>query len=244
MFATCRHHFGSAPNEEGQMLECGPPHKCVLHDSASALINLANTGWVKTLDHALTLRNGAVWSNGFDLSLGPVISENTATENWLNDVVRQRGLNNLIPKVRPFKVVDEKTFTYEEGLKIGIVVYNHGCNREEAFSEVNLDDIDIGDESSYAVRTKGIKQAKMEAVLGEKDSAMIYTGYITHVGTDHIEYNVNTHGGCSGGVGLVMTRGHAEFGNALSIHAGFCPALHKNIGFKLAGAFDREEEWP
>jgi hypothetical protein len=164
-------------------------------------------------------------------------------ENWPNNVLPQRWLNNLIPKVRPFKVVDEKTFTYEVGLKIAIVVYNHGCTKEEAFSEVNLDDIDIGDESTYAVRTVGIKQAKMEAVLGEKDSVMIYTGYITHVGTDHIEYNVNTHGGCSGGVGLVMTRGHAEFGNALSIHAGFCGALRTNIGFKLAGAFDREKQW-
>jgi len=37
-----------AENVRSSMLECGPPHKCVLHDCSSAPINLANAGWVKT----------------------------------------------------------------------------------------------------------------------------------------------------------------------------------------------------
>jgi hypothetical protein len=85
----------------------------------------------------------------------------------------------------------------------------------------------------------------MEAVVGGKDSAMIYTGFITHVGNDHIEYNVNTNNaGRSGGVVVVMERGHAECGNVLSMHAGYSSALRTNNGFKLVGAFDREEAWP
>jgi len=82
-------------------------------------------------------------------------------------------LADLIRKVRPFAVIGEKTFACEEGLKIGVAVCSHWCNEEEAFLEVNLDFIDIGNESGHAVRSKGVKQVKMEAILGENDSAVI-----------------------------------------------------------------------
>ena len=86
-----------------------------------------------------------------------------------------------------------------------------------------------------------MNKLKHEEILGGENVVMIYTGFITK-GDDnhHIEYNVNTYKGCSGAIVIVMERGHPDFGKALAVHAGYKKELGNNIGFKLAGAFDRE----
>ena len=80
-------------------------------------------------------------------------------------------------------------------------------------------------------------------ILGQKADVMIYTGVITRepkTEEDHIEYNVNTFKGCSGGIVIVMDRKHPDFGKAIAIHAGYSKSLKTNLGFKLAaGTFDR-----
>jgi hypothetical protein len=39
------------------------------------------------------------------------------------------------------------------------------------------------------------------------------------MGDQHIEYDINTYGGCSGVVVILMQRDHADFGKALAVHA-------------------------
>lgn len=236
MFVTCKHNTGAEANKKGELEVCLDPHECMLQDNSAADIHLPDTGWRKMPSHAVKLRDGATWSNGFDLSLGPTIHADSAEEHWPNDPWRKEFLEDLLQKIRPFEVVGDG-FSSDVGLKIGIVVFNPYAEKEEAFSEVNgLADIDV--DESYANVTKGITEAKIEAVLGEKDSVMIYTGCITFDGNQHIEYNVNTYNGCSGAIVIVMDRGHPDFGKALAVHAGYKDVLDKNVGFKLVGAFD------
>jgi hypothetical protein len=239
-FATCKHNFSTAPNEEGQLEFCQAPHKCVLYDSITARIAIPNTGYEKIPSHAMVLRDGVTCSHGFDLSLGPAINEETPQEQWPTVPLFCRLLTEFVQKVQPFDVVDE-AFSYNVGLKIGIVVYNAGSFKdEEAFSEVGgTEGIEIDD--TWANRTYGMNKLKHEEILGGENVVMIYTGFITK-GDDnhHIEYNVNTYKGCSGAIVIVMERGHPDFGKALAVHAGYKKELGNNIGFKLAGAFDRE----
>ncbi|CAB9497107.1 expressed unknown protein [Seminavis robusta] len=236
-FVTCKRNMTTDENDKGEIEECHSPHKCVLANGRSAQIILPNTGRKKMPGDAISLRKGIVWSNGFDISLGPAIDLQTGTENWPNDPVRSRRLNELISQLGSFDLVDEK-FLYEEDLKIGIVTYKPGAG-EEDFSEVGGLEEGIPIWYSWANAVKGFIATKIGVVLGEKDDLMIYTGSITEVGNDHIEYNVNTFKGCSGAVVIVMDRSHPDFGKAMAIHAGYQPALGTNLGFKLAGNFDR-----
>jgi len=242
-FATCKHNLATAENDDGELEYCLEPHECVLADGASAHMNLPHTGWARTPRHAVELRDGVRWSYGFDIALGPIVNEQTAQENWPNRSIRADFLNRLLKKTRSFDVVDEN-FSYHAGLKIGIIVNNPGVG-EEAFSEVGgLEGIEV--EETYATVTKGLKETKIAAVCGDKDVVMIYTGHITLVGNEHIEYKINTYKGCSGAMVIVMERDHPDFGKVLAVHAGYKPALRTNLGFKLAGAFDRPypaEEW-
>lgn len=231
--ATCMHNLVTDVNQDGQLEFCQTPHKCVLHNSTAANIHIPNTGWRKNTSHALTLRNGVKWSSGIDLSLGPSMNGYCPV-----DPLESRKLKLFLQKVQTFDVVCD-SFQYKVGLKIGIVVYKTASD-EEAFSEVGgVDGIDVTD--TWANRTNGIRKLKYEKVLGADESVMIYTGIITKGDNDHhIEYNVNTFKGCSGAIIIVMQRDNADFGKALGVHAGYKDALRHNIGFKLAGAFDRE----
>ena len=238
--ATCKHNLATDFNDDGQLEICGPPpHKCVLHNFATAYISIPETGWRRRASHAVTLRGDVTWSHGIDISLGPAIHEGTPENQWATKTLNHRRLEFLLPKVQCFDVVDE-CFRYEDGLKIGIVTFNTGSDLDKrAFSEVGgVDNVEVAD--TWASRTNGMTKSKYEEILGPKDSVMIYTGTITKGDSDlHIEYNVNTCKGCSGAIVIVMERGHPDFGKALAIHVGYKGQIGQNIGFKLAGVFDR-----
>ena len=209
----------------------------------TANIVVPGTGWIKNATHAIELRDGATWSNGFDLTLGPVIDENTASAMF-SDPVQARMLSAVIGRIGHYEVVNED-FSYDLDLKIGIVVYSPpGIDKEEAFSEVQggLASIQIESPSSWANVVQG-NEARIRAVLGEPDTVMIYTGHIVFDGSHHIEYNANSFKGCSGAIVIVMDRNHPHFGKALAVHAGYCQALGKNIAFKIAGAWEAQTTW-
>jgi hypothetical protein len=255
VLATAEHNLGTAKNKLGEIEACISPHECSVPGGWTAEIVLPHTGWEKhSKEHAVELRNGETWSNGFDISLGPVLDENTAESIWPDDDrVRQRFLHVLCTqkKAQSWDVIGDH-FTYEIGLRIGIVAYNPNliATEDKAFvstccSNV-VDAVSIEDERSFSVVSQGVKNAKINRVFGEE--VMIYTGCITHVGAEYIEYNVNTFKGCSGAMVIVLDeRANADLGKVLAIHAGYQTELNTNLGFKLAGAFDRpfssEEEW-
>ena len=235
-FATCKHNLATDINDDGVFETCLAPHTCVLANRRSARITFPNTGWRKRSHHEILLRDGITWSHGFDISLGPVVYAQTGAENWPNDPVHARILNGLVSNLKSFDLVDEN-FLYEEGLKIGIVAYNPRVG-EDAFSEVGGPH-GINILRTWAIAVKGFNAAKIGAVGREKEDVMIYTGIITKDGNDHIEYNANSYKGCSGAIVIVMDRSHPDFGKAIAIHGGYKPALVTNLGFKLAGNFDR-----
>ena len=68
---------------------------------------------------------------------------------------------------------------------------------------------------------------------------MVYTGVITGEGPDHVDYDINSRGGCSGCAVIVMDRKHKDFLKVIAIHSGHSYELGKNIGMKLARNFDR-----
>ena len=89
-------------------------------------------------------------------------------EQWPTNHSRRHFLTQLLSRVRTFDVVDDD-FSYDESLKIGIVAYNAGSQKDkEAFSEVGgvggVDGIHVDD--TWATRTDGFMKSKFEKVLG------------------------------------------------------------------------------
>ena len=252
MFATSKHNLTTHKSKVTGNLEiCNDPHLCTLGKNGSAAeIIFPNTGLkLNNSSHKVDLRDGYTWSC-FDNSLGPVVDRNTGAINHPNRPAKADRLNRLIEQSTPFEVVWDD-FLYKKGLKIGVVVYYPGAQeeeKEEDFSEevgglsgvVNLLSSKIG-----GVLFKAVDWLKLKIfhVFRQKADVMIYTGVITRdakAGEDHVEYNVNTFKGCSGGIVIVMDRKHPDFGKAIAIHAGYSKSLKTNLGFKLAaGTFDR-----
>ena len=224
MFVTALHNISSEENRKGELEICLSPHTCTVASGVAAFVKFPNRGWVKEDHHAIKLRDGVTWSSGFDISLGP---STNAEEQWTEDPVKAEMLKRLLKSTEPLKVVEDN-FPYAEGLKVGILVWTPSASPDK--KEFSVVDIEKGQEES------SIKQ-----VCGDTRNVMIYTGTISHVGTKHIEYNVNSFKGYSGGAVLVMERGHPAFGKAIAVHGGYQDELGTNIGFKLAGVFDRLE---
>ena len=240
-FVTCKYNLATDLNKQGVLEVCFAPHECILPHGPQYEINIPNTGWRKTPAHAVILRDAIPWGNGYDISLGPVLSGDGASRVFPGDHLKAQWLKEMATEeVEPFDVVSN-SFLYERDLKIGMIVYKRGgvIANKDAFSTVEggVDSIPISNPDSFATVTRGRDQTRVVKVFGE--GVMIYTGRITRVCDQHIEYNINTYEGCSGAVVILMERGHPDFGKALAVHAGYRLELGTNLGFKLAGIFDR-----
>jgi hypothetical protein len=75
------------------------------------------------------------------------------------------------------------------------------------------------------------------------DYVNIYTGKITNVGKDHIDYNCNTFTGCSGAIVFLLDLAQpnsvqrCDWGKAVAVHAVYLIRLFyciaRNFGFKI-----------
>ena len=85
---------------------------------------------------------------------------------------------------------------------------------------------------------KKIGTTALERIYGAPNEVNIYTGEITRVYGDHIEYDLNSFTGCSGATVFLLDRDQpssvqpCDYGCAVAVHAGSHPVLtSRNIGF-------------
>ena len=85
-----------------------------------------------------------------------------------------------------------------------------------------------------------LANVKFEEIYGKPDSVIIYTGKITDVGKQHIEYTCNAFTGCSGALVFLLDKDQpnsvqrCDYGKAIAIHSGSHPFLpSRNFGFLL-----------
>ena len=83
-------------------------------------------------------------------------------------------------------------------------------------------------------------KVSMEDIYGEPDRVNVYTGEITYVGKDHIEYSCNTFTSCSGAIVFLLDKNQpgsvqrCDFGKAVAVHSGSHPFLPtRNYGFRI-----------
>lgn len=134
-----------------------------------------------------------------------------------------------------------------KGQKVGIVVRfneetkpNKKTIAGKSEEEVDLDELTI------------------KAIYGVPNKVNIYTGKITRVGENHIEYDINTFSGCSGAVVFLLDQNqptaaqlgpalmdrvtaagksplvqNCDFGSAIAVHSGSHPGKNRNFGFMI-----------
>jgi len=94
-------------------------------------------------------------------------------------------------------------------------------------------------QKTLARAVAGIDQTELNRVYGPAKHTHIYTGKITHVGTDHIEYDINAFEGCAGAIvfllGLETQPADSgvmrnDVGKAIAVHAGAIPAKSRTLG--------------
>eukprot|EP00545_Synedropsis_sp_CCMP1620_P012046 CAMPEP_0119012652 /NCGR_PEP_ID=MMETSP1176-20130426/7155_1 /TAXON_ID=265551 /ORGANISM="Synedropsis recta cf, Strain CCMP1620" /LENGTH=343 /DNA_ID=CAMNT_0006965653 /DNA_START=50 /DNA_END=1081 /DNA_ORIENTATION=+ len=81
---------------------------------------------------------------------------------------------------------------------------------------------------------------KITPIFGEA-GPHLYVGSVTKVGEDHFEHDINTFGGCSGAL-IVLLEGDSDLvlptdiGCAIAVHVGHHPGMIGNLGIKLWSA--------
>lgn len=221
-FLTVAQNLCSEANHQsGEWEEAQMGHRCfTVNGRCDRFLNIPRTGWECTEawsqqnKYSLGKNNDnaqgeelLTWKYGVDISLGPEVSDDDMTTMDLRTKLRE---NDIV----------SNDFVYEEGMELGMAVFTtNGPNYLEE-SLVN-----------------GIEEDKLPAILGSANELVIFTGIIKKVGAKHIEHDLNSFGGCSGALLIVLSKGHKDFGKVAAVHAGSIPGLDANIGFKVAKAF-------
>ena len=201
----------------------GHPHVVVAAKLAQQSIGKASLqdspdfSWAPTGRERINLRpdgdRAAFCTWGFDVSVGSLID------------------NAEIDFTKPlcsFSLVREN-FSLEVGQKVGIAVLFTEQTKPNKFTIAGCSEEEVP-----------LTEDEIKKIYGEPNQVNIYTGEITHVGENHIEYSLNSFTGCSGAVVFLLDQNQPEsvqqcdFGHALAIHSGAHPFLqNRNYGFLI-----------
>jgi hypothetical protein len=150
---------------------------------------------------------------------------NTVDLTWGRLIIGPTCLNDILYIMHEssnFEPVRED-FVFEVGQKVGIAVYSvTGATQKTASAPAHVTD------------------EMLREVFGEARQTNIYTGEIKHVGTHHLEYDVNSFNGCSGAVVFLLDKKQplsvleSDWGCAIAVHAGAHTRCERNIAFKLS----------
>lgn len=224
-FLTATHNICSEPNSDGEWEDVSGAIKCFTFNGVpKGFLHIPRGGWERTEEwtkknaHPLgrTDSDGVElsWKYGVDISLGPEVSRDNPSAN-------EKHLLGILS----VKEVVPDNFVYEEGLKLGMVIYaTDGPNYE-----------------NEKIANNKYTEKEIRNSLGGPKEEMIFTGKITRADIDkeHIEHDVNAFGGCSGGHLIVLEKDHEHFGKVAAVHAGSKVEMKDNIGFKVAGIFSK-----
>jgi hypothetical protein len=181
--------------------------------------------WIPSPTDAVLLRcdekdrlRAATWAFGVDISIGNLIERPTP------------GITN---EHCSFELVRDN-FYLEVGQKVGMAVLfsPQAKPTRKTVASVGFEEFVVSD-------------MDLERIYGQPNTVNIYTGEITYVGDEHIEFDINTFTGCSGAVIFLLDQGQpasvqsCDFGKAIAVHAGAHPFLvNRNLGFKLRKVFE------
>jgi hypothetical protein len=152
------------------------------------------------------------WKHGIDIAWGDTRITSCADDPASLEIVRNS-----------FQLVRD-TFKLKKGQTVGIAVY----------SDTGATPKTVGD--------KILSQPELDKIYGPAGTTHIYTGTITFVGEQHIEYDLNSFEGCSGAIVFLLNLEaqpadsgvlSADVGKAVAVHAGAHPRKLENFGFKL-----------
>jgi len=162
-------------------------------------------GWIPSGNDIIDLRRGdaggrpAICDYGFDVSVGAII------DSPAEPLTDRTYSFPLVRKQLPLRV----------GQKVGMAVLF--CED----SKPTRDTI-----AGVAEAPVKLSDTQIKAIYGEPDVVNVYTGKITYVGDNHIEYDINTFTGCSGSVVFLLDVDQPspvqpnDHGCAIAIHAG------------------------
>lgn len=183
--------------------------------------------WMSSTTDSVTIRSdgnkelrvrSATWTYGVDISKGNLVANPT---------------EGVTSEHSSFALVRD-TFHLEVGQKVGMAVLftPQGKPTRQTVASVGVQEVDISD-------------SELERIYGQPNSVNLYTGLITYVGDDHIEYDINTFTGCSGATVFLLDQGQppsvqqCDYGRAVAVHAGAHPFMAtRNLGFKILRAFE------
>ena len=184
-------------------------------------VRFDQTGRDISRDLRLPLRNGFYWKYGWDVDVSRIFLDNEGDETcscW-------SGLAGYEPE--PFYQFDRSKvfqkvpsdYQYQAGERVGILVSTLNVKKTATPKTACTGHVNC-------------TQDELDLIFGKPGGISLYTGVITVVGEDHIEYTINTFKGCSGAIVFLLDGPHR--GKAIAIHVGHIVGLDKNIGVKLA----------
>ena len=235
-FVTALRNMVSKKNEKGDFEDAighflfHPDCCCEHRHQQHYQVKFTQAGHVIGYTQGVELRFGIVWTTGNEVCRGPPAD--------IRSLIYHSDATNFRETTLHTTVVNDN-FEYAVGMKVAIAVYT---NNETSLtkSEASLapcvakDTIQgvlswfLGPPSFLFKNCFPKKQSNIDLI--------ITTGEITHVGNDHVEYNINTVGGHAGALVVMYDHNHPkDHGKAIAVHAGHSNALGANIGFKLTG---------
>jgi hypothetical protein len=180
----------------------------------------------------ILLRDNKFWEWGIDIAFSrPLTSEGLGSEEKLN------FLNEYFPteNLGAFEMV-RADFECQVGQRIGMVIYNRYA--------VTPENRGIANSSFVQEENNQYTTEELAEIFGPSEAIVIHEGIITFVGEHHIEYNINTHRGCSGATVFLLDDENQpasvqaeDCGKAIAGHAGRHPSIGDiDVGFKFTNA--------
>jgi hypothetical protein len=189
----------------------------------TASFGFSDLNWTPRTSDAVSLwteveGRPATWTFGFDISKADLLT------------YPQEGITS---ERHTFELVRE-SFQFEIGQKVGIAIMFTSESKPTSKTVAGV--------GEHSVRSN---DTELEAIYGLPDVVNIYTGRITHIGSEHIEYDINAFTGCSGASVFLLDQDQpssvqsCDFGKAVAVHAGLHPHLaNRNLGFSIRKAFE------
>ena len=193
----------------------------------------------------LKLTKFSSWKHGWDVTTGPVIdfpSENQTLwrkvktsyrspwyKPWQRQVARLSYSASILQEA--MLEMARPDFLYQVGQCVAMVVSSVGLT--ETATPKNVD-------STWTNEIDRLSQHQCDIIYGPPGVVSIYTGKITKVHDHHLEHDINTYEGCSGGLLVLLDCQDqltsvlkGDLDKAIALHVGYDDLAASNIALKI-----------
>jgi hypothetical protein len=216
-FVTAKHNLASKELEDGSIITCQYTSLYLQGSGIGVAIEFGDMNSSQPVI-GVPLRDDATWNRGVDVSWGQEVT--------VEDLGQRRYDYISNNNIEHFEMI-RADFDFQAHQKVGIAVYSR-------FAVATFDNAVKGSNFEGEVTAELLGK-----IFGPAGAITIYTGEITFVGEEHIEYSVNLYRGCSGAIVFLLdydqppSVNESDHGRAIAVHAGFQDELGTNLGFKF-----------